>query len=220
MGDNKTITAPADGDRVLNVQNAATPVTITLSGVNLQGPTSGSYTRGISFYNNSAKVTLVMDGCTASANYYALNVASNTPNLDLIIRNSEITGWCAFQTHSPNVNVTFDNCTLVGLNDKTYNADGWNDFATIVVNEGSNGNNDPAGAHNCTLTFRNCRIEANQTTGNQQFLFSIRTTNTTVNVENCTFYVDGQQIPATKSDLEPYISVFPAAEDTFTLNLS
>lgn len=222
VGDNKTITAPADDDRVLNVQNANTPVTITLSGVNLQGPTSGSYTRGISFYNNSAKVTLVMDGCTASANYYALNVASNTPNMDLIIRNSTITGWCAFQTHSPNVNVTFDNCTLVGQNDMPYNAAGSNNFSTIVVNAGSDGNNDPNGAHDCTLTFRNCRIEANQTTGNQQFLFSIRTINTTVNVENCTFYVDGQQIPATEEGLAPYINFYinPDAEKTFTLNLS
>ena len=39
---------------------------------------------------------------------------------------------------------TFENCTLIGNNDKTYNAEGWNDFATIVINED---------AMNAELTF-------------------------------------------------------------------
>ena len=192
-------------DRVLDIHDQTEPITITLSNVDLVGPTTGTYTRGISLYKNSEPVTLIMDNCSASANYYAINLASANANVKVVVRNSEITGWCAFQTHSPNADITFENCTLKGINDKDYNAEGWNDFATIVINGYTDGNPDPGGAHNCTLTFKDCRIEATQTTGNHQRLFSVRAMGTVINLENCTFYVDGTQIDA--NDIGSYIGV-------------
>ena len=207
FGNGNTISVPAGVDRVLDLSNTTDPVTVSLVGVDLQGPTTGTYTRGIPLYNNSSPVTLIMDDCGVSANYYAINVASANEKVDLTIRNSVITGWCAFQTHSPNVNVTFENCILSGINDKGYNADGWNNFATIVINAWSDGNPDSEGAHDCTLSFKNCRIEATQTTGNKQYLLSVRAENTTVNVENCTFYIDGEQIESTLNSVAPHIAV-------------
>ena len=162
-----------------------------------------------------------MDDCSLSANYYALNVASANEKVEAVIRNTVLTGWCAFQTHSPYTNVTFENCTLKGINDKPYNADGWNEFATIVINGYTEGNPDPQGAHDCTITFRNCRIEATQTTDNRQLLLSVRALNTTINAENCTFFVDGVQIPSTFDAVAPNIGVnSQEIADSLTVNLS
>ena len=152
--------------------------------MNLAGPTEGTYTRGIAFYNNSGKVRVVMDNCTASANYYAINVARNNKEIELTIKNSTITGWCAAQTWSANSKLTFENCTLTGVNDKEYNQDRWNDFATIVVNDEATGSE---------LSFQNCRIEANQTTGNTQY-FLIQNAESTISFTGCTFVIDGQEI--------------------------
>ena len=174
-GNGNAITIPTD--RVINLANIAEPITVTLNNVDLNGPTQGTYTRGISIYD-VPKVKVVMDNCSLSANYYAINLASAAPNAEIVVKNTTLTGWCAFQTHSPYSNVTFENCTLIGLNDKGFNADGWNDFATVVVNGYSEGNPDPDGAHGGTFTFKNCRIEANQTTGNTQYLLSVRAKNT------------------------------------------
>ena len=69
------------------------------------------------------------------------------------------------------------------------------------------GNPDPNGAHDTTLTFKNCRIEATQTTGNEQYLLSVRAMGTVINVENCTFYIDGEQIDSTLEAVAPHIGV-------------
>ena len=205
FGNGKTISSAQS--RVLDISNLDEAATITLVGVDLKGPTMGEYTRGISLYNNTEKINVIMDNCSVSANYYALNVASANKDVELTIKNTTITGWCAFQTHSPNLKVTFENCTLKGINDKTHNEAGWNNFATIVINGYTDGNPDPNGAHDCELTFKDCRIEAQQTTGNRQLLLSVRAKNTTVNVENCTFYYNGEQIPSNLDAVAPYIGV-------------
>lgn len=210
QGNGNVLKSPeGDNQRVINIVDTTEPITITLSGVDLQGPVSGTYTRGVSLYNTQP-VTLIMDNCSLSANYYALNVASACSNVNVIVRNSTISGWAAFQAWSPNTNVQFENCTLIGLNDKGYNAEGWNDFATVVVNEDTTG---------CTLSFKNCRIEANQTTGNRQYFMSVRAANTTVNVENCTFFKDDTEISATAQALEEHISLYPEAVESFAFTI-
>lgn len=85
----------------------------------------------------------------------------------------------AFQTHSP-INATFENCTLNGLNDKGYNADGWNNFQTVVINEGGVGSN---------VTFNACTLTAKQTTGNRQYIFSMRS-KAVLDCKNCTYELD------------------------------
>ena len=213
-GNGNAITIPTD--RVINLANIAEPITVTLNNVDLNGPTQGTYTRGISIYD-VPKVKVVMDNCSLSANYYAINLASAAPNAEIVVKNTTLTGWCAFQTHSPYSNVTFENCTLIGLNDKGFNADGWNNFATVVVNGYSEGNPDPDGAHGGTFTFKNCRIEANQTTGNTQYLLSVRAKNTTLIAENCSFYVDGTEISI--EDVPNYVSVYPEVIDSCNFTL-
>ena len=105
-GNGNAITIPTD--RVINLANIAEPITVTLNNVDLNGPTQGTYTRGISIYD-VPKVKVVMDNCSLSANYYAINLASAAPNAEIVVKNTTLTGWCAFQTHSPYSNVTFEN---------------------------------------------------------------------------------------------------------------
>ena len=187
-----------NGNCIISAQNITDDITITLQNVDLD---AGNIERCVSIYNN-ANINLVLDNCSASANYYALNIAGNNSNVNLTIKNSQVTGWCAFQTWSAGTKATFENCTLIGINDFGYNADGWNDFANIVIN---------TDAPNTELTFTNCRFEANQTTGNKQYLLSVRAPGAKVTLTDCSFFADGAEIPENK--LGKYISVHSAAAD-------
>lgn len=200
VGNGKKIIAPEStgtsvSSRVINVNEQSEPVTINIKDADLVGPTTGTYTRGISVYG-SDNVTINVEDSSVSAGYYALNIAGNSDNGVLNIKNSKITGWCAYQTWSPNTVATFDDCELIGLNDKTYNKDGWNNFATFVVNED---------ATNTKTVFNNCTIEANQTTGNKQSFMSIRAKDTTVESHGSTFIADGTVVPL--SEVKDYIEV-------------
>ena len=211
IGNGKKIVAPEStgtsiSSRVINVNEQNEPVTINIKDANLVGPTTGTYTRGISVYG-SDNVTINMEDASVSANYYALNIAGNSDNAVLNIKNTKVTGWCAYQTWSPNTVAIFDDCELIGLNDKTYNKDGWNNFATFVINEG---------ATNTKTVFNNCTITADQTTGNKQYFMSIRATDTTVESHGSTFIANGTVIP--NSEVENYIEAYGSDYLNFTID--
>ena len=199
-GDGKLL-VPDNADRVINITDTTEPVTLTLSNIDVVGPTTGAYTRGVSVYGNT-DVTIVADNSSVSANYYALNIASANDNVKAVIKNTTLTGWCAFQTWSAGTKATFENCTLIGNNDKTYNADGWNNFATVVINEDTT---------NVELSFKDCRIEANQTTGNKQYLMSVRASGAKVTMDGCTFFANGTEIA--DEDLGNYLNIYSMASD-------
>ena len=209
------ISPDGDSQRVIDVNGETEPVVLNIKDVNLVGPRTGTYTRGISVYDSS-DVILNIEDSAVSATYYAINIASANENVEINVKNTVITGWAAFQTHSPYTKATFENCTLIGINDKQYDPI-WNGFATVVINEYSDGNPDPLGANDGVFTFKDCRIEATQTTGNEQRLLSVRAENTTVNIENCVFFVDGVQIPI--EDIANYVSVRPNVIDSFVCNI-
>ena len=198
-GENGQLLVPDNADRVINITENEEPLTLTLSNVDVVGPTTGTYTRGVSVYGTT-NVTIVADNSSVSANYYALNIASANDNVTATIRNTTLTGWCAFQTWSAGTKATFENCTLIGNN--TFSRSEWNDFATVVINEGTT---------NVELTFNNCRIEANQTTGNKQYLLSVRASGAKVTVNNCTFFANGAEIA--DEDLVNYLNIYPVASD-------
>lgn len=178
MGNGNTLTAPVNGTRVVNVQDNTEDVSVLLSGVELDG---GDKERGISFYNNLGALDVTILNSEIKADSYGVNVASNNSAATLTVKDSTLTGWCAFQTWSANTKATFDNCTLIGTNDMAYAA-GYTNFATIVVNED---------ADNCVLTFNNCVIEANKTSTAAQYHYWDRASGTIVTWNNCTFKVDG-----------------------------
>lgn len=223
IGNGNKITAPDtlpsgySSGRVIDVSDLNEPVVINIKDAELEGPTTGTYTRGISVYQ-CKDVTINMEDSSLSANYYAFNFAFGNENVTINCKNSTIEGWAAMNIHTPNMNVTFDNCTLIGLNDKNYDEYGWNDFATIVV-DNAEGNPSLTGASGGTFIFKDCRIEANQTTGNHQYFMSIRAINTTVKIINCTFFVNGEKIDSTVEALSPYVSVYPTAYESFNFTI-
>ncbi len=186
-----TGTLKADGaTRVINVNdNTSAPVTLTLSGVDID---ASNLERGISVYGN-ADVTIVMDNCSASADHYALNIASANDKATVVIRNSTLTGYSGFQTWSANTKATFENCTLIGNNKWSGDSD---DYATIVVVEG---------AENADLTFKNCRIEANELGTATERLLSVREAGASVTFDGCSFFVNGAEV--TGDDIQNNMSV-------------
>lgn len=162
-------------DRVINITETTNNISIIINNINIVGPTTGTYTRGISAYDNSGKIYIELNNCVVSCNYYAINIASDNSNAEVVANNSTISGWCAVQTWSSNSKFEFNNCKLIGLNDKSYNAVGWNDFGTVVVNEDSD---------KSTFIFNNTQITAKETTGNIQIAFDLRGTNTTIKLDN------------------------------------
>ena len=170
VGNGHKLTANYSGEntRAINIWDGSN-ITVTLSNLTVVGPTSGGYCRGIST-GDTTNLTLVIDNCNISTLYYALNIVNDT-NSKIIVRNSTLTGYCAFQTFASNTKATFVNCTLGGNNQWSGTSD---DFAAIVVNED---------AENCSLSFENCkRIEANEEGTANEYLFSIRDSSANVTV--------------------------------------
>lgn len=188
--DTGTLKADSTGaTRVINVNDNTEPVTLTLSGVDIDG---SDLERGISVYGN-ADVTIVIDNCSVSADHYSLNIASENTNANVVIRNSTLIGYSGFQTWSSNTKATFENCTLIGSNKWSGTSD---DYATIVV---------VAGAENAELTFKNCRIEANELGTASEQLLSVREAGASVTFNGCTFFVNGTEV--TGADIQNNMSV-------------
>lgn len=203
-GGNHSINCVSGVDRAININDNTNDVSLVINNLKIIGPTTGTYTRGISAYNNSGKLDINLNNCSVSANYYAINIAGSNTQAEVVAKNTIITGWCAAQSWSSGAKFTFDGCTLIGNNDKGYNAEGWNDFATIVIN---------TDAVNNEFVFNNCRIEANQTTGNKQYLMSVRSSGNKVSLDGCAYFSNGTEI----ENLGIYLNLYPAAID---LNLT
>lgn len=161
--------------RVFDISDTS-GLNVSFVNIKVQGEATG--VRGISLYGNT-NLNLTLSECSVSSNYYAINVASANTNLHVTLKNNTFsTGYCAIQSWSPSAVFDVLGGTLEGNNDKTYNAEGWNDFSTIVLN---------SAATNNTWNFKNVTIKASSTTGNKETLFSNRTTGSIVSFENCKF---------------------------------
>ncbi len=184
-GNGHTINVAPGATRILNFDGNTEELDIDLADLTLDA--SGAQ-RGISFYGNTEGGEVDLSNVTVIADMYAINVASNNGPMDINVdKMTAVTGWCAYQSWSPDVHVTFTNCELIGINDKTYNAEGWNDFSTLVLYES---------AENNTVTVIDSTIEANATTGNKQTLFSNRSNDQEFILENNTYKKDGVELTA------------------------
>lgn len=202
-GNNYSVKCPNGyGERVINVNENSNDINLIINDFKIVGPTSGEYTRGLSVWQNTGKVYIELNNCELSANYYALNIAGANNHVEVLVNDSSLVGWCAAQSWSSNANFTFNDSKLVGNNDKGYNADGWNDFATLVINKDAKNNN---------VILNNCIIEANQTTGNMQYLSSIRSSGNKFTLEGCSYFADG--IELSLEELGAYLNLYPSAID-------
>lgn len=187
------ITTKAGLDRAFDISDVSEDITFSLKNIEVVGPTSttypGGYTRGVSLYGNTGTITVNFSNAAISASYYAINIASSNTKAIVNVNNSSfVGGWCAIQSWSSNSEVNVKNSSLTGNNDKSYDAEGWNDFGSIVINENAN---------NTKWTFVNSTIEAITTNGNEQYLFLFNGTtqkNTVIDLENCNFVYNGTAV--------------------------
>ena len=162
-------------------------VEVVIKNLTIDGRTSGKGERALQVNNNIKETKITVENCDFSATYYTINV-TNGAEVELIIRNSNITGWGAINLWSATYAVTVDNCTLTGINDKPYDAEGWNGFGTVVL-EGDTTNATDMGADGLTVTITNSVIDTQSTTGNIQkaILFNSSSKNNVVEISNTEF---------------------------------
>lgn len=163
-GNGHTISSSAS--RILRVSE--NDVSLTIENTNFVG------------INNKAERGLQVDGgktgvkwnfsniSVTGITYYTLNIC-NDASVTIDAKNSTFSGWGAFNGWSHGYVAEFDNCTFNGYNDKNYNADGWNDFGTFVLEGDTTGATDMA-ASNCRINLNNCKINASTSgQGNKQY---------------------------------------------------
>jgi len=160
--------------------------------------TSDTYRRGISLYG-SQNIDVTFDNVKVSSDYYAINVAGANNNIVININNSSVaSGYCSFQSWSPNVTFNLNTSTFEGYNNKSYDAAGWNNFSTVVFNEGATNNK---------VTFKDCVLVAGYDTfeggkHNQQTYISFReATGTKVYLTNTAFIYKINGIDVTTEEL-------------------
>lgn len=150
-GGNHKVTSTAN--RVLWVD--ASDVEVTLNDLELVSATAE---RGVQVNLGRTGVVLNINHCVVPGTYYAVNICSNT-SVTLNIDRSVISGWGALNLWGNNYEVTVTNSTLNGHNDKSYNAEGWNGFGTIVL-EGDTTDKTDEHVEGCHIVLENCTITA------------------------------------------------------------
>mgnify|MGYP002853746786 CR=1 FL=1 len=172
----------ADGSatdvRAVNVYSNAV---VHISGTSIDGG-STAYSRGLNLISDGAEITIDDDSDVKGT--YAINLPSSAVNNVIVVNSATIEGWCVLNIWNSGNKFEFNNCTLKSLNDKPYNAEGWNDFAAFKFNTGSSNN---------TVKVNDCNVDVKSTTGNRQFLCSFTSPtdnsiyfegNTSINAEN------------------------------------
>ena len=178
------------------VEIAVSDISVEIYNLTMINKSTVAYTRGINFSNDVNNSTLIVDGCSVSAEYYTIRAGRNE-NITVIIRNGSVSsGWAALDSFSKNSTFIVENSVLKGLNDQSSSPE--NNFATIVIE----GNNEPGKyGFNNTLTIVDSTIYADTTEGNSQFWISIYygAQNNTVKVDEKTQIINSHGADETKN---------------------
>lgn len=176
-------------DRVIDLSETTGKTTITLDKVDLVGPETGSYNRGVSLYGNK-DVTVILNDCSVSTNYYALNVAGANEDVAVVIKNTDLTGYAAINLWSTS-DITLENCTLTGVNH--WGESQSNNFAVVVFNSGS---------ADSVLKCKGCTF-VSDTLDNAEYFFSVGVENVKITLEGCNFKYNGADVTDdVKADFE------------------
>ena len=161
-------------NRVLTLREADIAVELYNLGI-ISECTDNYDVRGISIWDVSDNSSLLLDGCTVSASFYAINIIPGANNLNITIKNGTVAaGWAAINTYSNNSTFTIENSTLRGLNDKGEST--WNDYATIVFDGNGLYNKENIGVNGSgnTMTIKKSTVYASSESSNNQAWLSIQ----------------------------------------------
>ena len=145
-------------------------------------------------------VTLNLNNITTTATYYTVNICGDVDNLVLNIENSNLTGWGVINLWGNNGTVRIEDSILTGINDKGYNAEGWNDFGVIIA-EGDTTGQTTEHVYDYDITVVDTTIASSTTTGNHQYTILYNNPSAvnritlvgctiTLGDENCSFFLD------------------------------
>ena len=209
----KSITLDGDGHKLIT--SAARGIRVTTANVdvtikNLEIPYNSNVKRGIQMDSDRDDVSLTLENVKAAGTDYAVVViaGSDRPaltlknveltakypvhiaivdNPTLVIQNSQLEGYCAMELYGNEGTVTIEDSTLVGVNNATYDARGWNDYGVIVI-EGDTTGQTQNGASRYDITVKNTAIVVDSTNGNGQraILYNINSAENAITLENCT----------------------------------
>lgn len=183
-----------------------TDVTLTINDLTIDGKNKCQRGLQVNYIENGwINAKIVLNNCTIkNITHYAINLCSNT-TVDMEINNSYISGWAAINAYGTGNTITVNKSILEGINDKDYNADGWNNFATICL-EGDTTGHTTLGSSDYQVTINDSTIKASQTKGNKQRAigFNSNSKNSTVSLNNteitlgddelCTFAYDNGKL--------------------------
>ena len=163
-GNNHTLTTTA----TRGIWIASSDVAVTIENMEIVS-SNNKMERSIQVNTNCDKVTLNLNNITTTATDYTVNVCGSVDDLELNINDCDLTGWGAVNLWGNNGTVNISGSTLTGINDKGYNADGWNNFGVVVMEGDTTGQTqEHSSAYNVEIS--NSTIVANSTTGNTQFV--------------------------------------------------
>ncbi|MBO4855997.1 MAG: hypothetical protein J5511_01305 [Bacilli bacterium] len=168
------ITAPEGARRPIildEVENA----TLNITGVDIEGPSTGTYTNAIGMFDTTNCTVNLNDVDVEISDYYGINVGSGNENLEINIENSSVQAWGAFNIWSPNTVVNVKNSTIRGVNP---HSDSSNAFGVVVINSGA------TGVH---VNFENCVVEAIQQGDQWEAFYMIQDTGAVINSVNTTY---------------------------------
>ena len=156
----------------------ANDVSVSLKDTTFKGTSNTE--RGVQVNLGITGVKLSIDNCSINCTYYGINVC-NDASVELSVSNSTISGWSALNLWSAEYAVTVENSKLIGINDKSVDEEGWNNFGTIVLEGDTTGQTENHAELN-TVILNNCEIEAHTQSTNKQrpILFNSKSKNNKV----------------------------------------
>ena len=124
--------------------------------------------------------------------------------MEIVAKNSSLTGYAAFQTYTENTKATFEDCTLTGRNKWSGSSD---DFALLVVNDGADGS---------VINCKDCKIVATEEGTAKEYFASIRDAST-VAFDGCTFEKNGNAITADDMSDGSYFEAYDGVDYELTI---
>lgn len=164
----------------------ASNVNATLKNMTIAG---SKIERSVQICGGWSNISLTIDNVTSTASMYAINVCNNTQGIELNVLNSSFTGYGALNIWGSISKAYVSNSVLTGYNDKSYNAEGWNDFGTVIAEGDTTGQTDE---HALSIEIRMVNSTIKATTsgqGNKQWcvLFNEPSAYNTVTAQSCNF---------------------------------
>ena len=177
-----------DNSRTINVGSMDNhKIDVTLKNIKINGPKKGASTRGLNIWYGNVSISLINSEITCE--YYAINITSLAKNANLNIYNSSISGWAALNIWAGYSNINVTNSELIGTNNKTYNADGWNNFSTICF-EADTTDKTTDHTYSSKVVLKSSIVKAIETTGNVQNIVSFNYNSTQSSIGNYVEFID------------------------------